>query len=153
MKLTDLKPNKARAQARKRVGRGHAAGQGKTCGRGQKGQKARDSIKPGFEGGQTPLFRRLPSLRGQSNKAHNIGLFRKQYAVVNVESLNRFEPGTVVDVDLLEATRLVRKRRDGVKILGRGSLDRPLTVKAHAFSAAAREAIERAGGTVEVMER
>ncbi len=153
MKLTDLRPNQARAKARKRVGRGHAAGQGKTCGRGQKGQKARDSIKPGFEGGQTPLFRRLPSLRGQSNKAHNIGLFRKQYAVVNVESLNRFEAGTVVDVDLLEATRLVRNRRDGVKILGRGSLDRPLTVRAHAFSAAARAAIEQAGGTVEVMER
>lgn len=153
MKLTDLRPNQARAKARKRVGRGHAAGQGKTCGRGQKGQKARDSIKPGFEGGQTPLFRRLPSLRGQSNKAHNIGLFRKEYAVVNVESLNRFEPGTVVDVDLLEATRLVRNRRDGVKILGRGSLDRALTVRAHAFSAAARAAIEQAGGRVEVMER
>ncbi len=151
MKLTDLRPNKARTASPKRVGRGHAAGQGKTCGRGQKGQKARTNIKPGFEGGQTPLFRRLPSLRGSSNKAHNIGLFRKEYAVVNVEALNRFESGTVVDVELLLATRVVRKREDGVKILGGGKLDRALTVRADAFSAAARAAIEQAGGTAEVI--
>lgn len=151
MKLTDLRPNKARTASRKRVGRGHAAGQGKTCGRGQKGQKARTNIKPGFEGGQTPLFCRLPSLRGSSNKAHNIGLFRKEYAVVNVEALNRFEPGTVVDVELLLATRVVRKREDGVKILGGGKLDRALTVRADAFSASARAAIEQAGGTAEVI--
>ncbi len=150
MKLTDLRPNKARAASPKRLGRGHAAGQGKTCGRGQKGQKARTNIKPGFEGGQTPLFRRLPSLRGSSNKAHNIGMFRKEYAVVNVEALNRFAPGTVVDVELLLATRVVRKREDGVKILGGGKLDRALTVRADAFSASARAAIEQAGGTAEV---
>jgi large subunit ribosomal protein L15 len=151
MKLTDLRPNKARAVTPKRMGRGHAAGQGKTCGRGQKGQKARTNIKPGFEGGQTPLFRRLPSLRGTSNKAHNIGMFRKEFAVVNVEALNRFDPGTVVDVELLLATRVVRKREDGVKILGGGKLDRALTVKAQAFSASARAAIEQAGGTAEVI--
>jgi large subunit ribosomal protein L15 len=153
MKLTDLRPNKARAASRKRVGRGHAAGQGKTCGRGQKGQKARNNIKPGFEGGQTPLFQRIPSLRGQSNKAHNIGMFRKEYAVVNLDSLNRFEAGTVVDVELLLALRIVRKLEDGVKILGSGKLDRALTVKAHAFSASARAAIEQAGGTAEVIGR
>ncbi len=151
MKLTDLRPNKARTGSPKRIGRGHSAGQGKTCGRGQKGQKSHTNIKPGFEGGQTPLFQRIPSLRGQSNKAHNIGMFRKEIAVVNVESLNRFEAGTVVDVDLLLATRVVRKREDGIKILGGGKLDRALTVQAHAFSASARAAIEQAGGTAEVI--
>ena len=151
MKLTDLRPNKARTATPKRVGRGHAAGQGKTCGRGQKGQKARTSIKPGFEGGQTPLYQRIPSLRGKSNKAHNIGMFHKEFAVVNLESLNRFEADTVVDVELLLATRVVRKLEDGVKILGGGKLDRALTVQAHAFSASARAAIEQAGGTAEVI--
>ena len=151
MKLSDLKPNKSRSASPKRVGRGHSAGQGKTCGRGQKGQKARTSIKPGFEGGQTPLFQRIPSLRGTSNKSHNIGMFRKESAVVNVETLNRFEAGTVVDVELLVATRVVRDVKDGVKILGQGHLDRALTVKAHAFSASARAAIEQAGGTAEVI--
>ena len=151
MKLTDLKPNKARTGNPKRVGRGHAAGQGKTCGRGQKGQKARTNIPPGFEGGQTPLFQRIPSLRGTSNKAHNIGMFHKEWAVVNVESLNRFEADTVITVDLLLATRVVRKLENGVKILGGDKLDRALTVQAHAFSASARAAIEQAGGTAEVI--
>jgi large subunit ribosomal protein L15 len=151
MKLSDLRPNKARTASPKRVGRGHAAGQGKTCGRGQKGQKSRTNIKPGFEGGQTPMYRRIPSLRGTSNKAHNIGMFHHEFAVVNVETLNRFEPGTVVSVELMLATRVVRKLEDGVKILGGGTLDRALTVQAHAFSASARAAIEQAGGTAEVI--
>ncbi|HEY3398317.1 MAG TPA: 50S ribosomal protein L15 [Armatimonadota bacterium] len=153
MKLTDLRPNKSRTQSPKRVGRGHAAGQGKTSGRGQKGQRSRGPIKRGFEGGQTPLYRRLPSLRGQSNKASNIGLFRHEFSVVNVENLNRFEAGTVVDQEVLEASRLVKQVKHGVKILGRGTLDRALTVKANAFSATAREAIEQAGGTAEVIGR
>jgi large subunit ribosomal protein L15 len=153
MKLTDLRPNKARAKDRNRVGRGHAHGQGKTCGRGQKGQKARYHIKPGFEGGQTPMYRRLPQLRGISQRAHNIGLFRKFISVVNVGDLNRFEAGSVVDVAALEAMGLAKQIKDGVKILGEGTLEKALTVKAHAFSASARVAIEKAGGTVEVIER
>ena len=152
MRLNDLRPNKARTQTQRRVGRGHAAGQGKTSGRGQKGQKSRGPMKRGFEGGQTPLYRRLPSLRGQSNRAHNIGLFRHEWAVVNVGSLVRFEAGTVVDSDLLQATRLVRNPRDGIKILGVGELDRALTVRAQAFSASARATIEQVGGVAEVVK-
>ncbi len=152
MKLTEVQPNRARAKSRRRVGRGHAAGRGKTCGRGQKGQKAHTQIPLGFEGGQTPMYRRLPSLRGRSNRAHNIGMFRKEYAVVNVESLNRFAAGSVVDPAALKESRLVRQMKKGVKILGRGELDCALTVKAHAFSQSAREAIEQAGGSAEVIE-
>lgn len=152
MKLSEVQPNRARAKSPRRVGRGHAAGRGKTCGRGQKGQKYRTNIPPGFEGGQTPMYRRLPSLRGQSNRAHNLGMFRKEYTVVNVESLNRFEAGSVVDPAVLKESRLVRQMKSGVKILGQGQLDRALTVKAHAFSQSAREAIEQAGGSAEVIE-
>jgi large subunit ribosomal protein L15 len=133
------------------VGRGISAGQGKSCGRGQKGQKYRSKIPPGFEGGQTPKFRRLPSLRGQSNRAHNIGLFRREYAVVNLEDLNRFEAGATVDPAALVASGLVKQVKDGIKILGRGQVDRALTVQAHAFSASARGGIEQAGGTAEVI--
>jgi large subunit ribosomal protein L15 len=151
MRITDLKPNPSRARKPKRVGRGISAGQGKSCGRGQKGQKYRSKIPPGFEGGQTPKFRRLPSLRGQSNRAHNIGIFRHEYAVVNLEDLNRFEAGAVVDPQALLDSGLVRQVKDGIKVLGRGEVDRALTIQAHAFSRSAREAIENAGGTAEVI--
>jgi len=151
MKLTDVRPNESRSKSRKRVGRGHAAGQGKTAGRGQKGQHSRGPTKFGFEGGQTPMYRRLPSLRGKSNKAHNIGLFRKEFAEINLADLNRFEAGSIVDVAALKAKRIVRQVRDGVKVLGNGTVDRALTVRAHAFSATARAGIEAAGGSVEIL--
>lgn len=98
------------------------------------------------------MYRRLPQLRGVSQRAHNIGLFRHEFSVVNLRDLNRFEAGTVVDVEALKACRLVKQVKDGVKVLGQGTLDRALTVKAHAFSVAARAAIEKAGGTAEVIE-
>ncbi len=152
MDLSDLQPNPKSRKSRKRVGRGIAAGQGKTAGRGEKGQKHRFSIKPGFEGGQTPLYRRLPMLRGISNKSHNIGIFRKKFAVVNVGSLaERFEDDAEVTPETLLACGLISKVLDGVKILGEGELDRPLKVRANAFSASAREKIEAANGTVEVI--
>ncbi|MFQ6130835.1 MAG: 50S ribosomal protein L15 [Armatimonadota bacterium] len=151
MKLSDLAPPARSRRRRKRVGRGISAGRGKTCGRGQKGQKARGRVPRGFEGGQTPLFRRLPKLRGQRRSAMNIGIFRREYAVVNVERLGRFRKGTVVDPDKLREAGLVKKVRDGIKILGRGELKKELTVRAHAFSASAREKIEAAGGSVEVI--
>lgn len=152
MDLSDLKPNPKSRKSRKRVGRGIAAGQGKTAGRGEKGQKHRFSVSPGFEGGQTPLYRRLPMLRGISNKSHNIGIFRKEFAVVNVGSLaERFEADADVTPETLLASGLISKVLDGVKILGEGELDRPLKVRAHAFSASAREKIEGANGTVEVI--
>jgi len=153
MKLSDLKPNKARTEVRKRKGRGHAAGQGKTAGRGQKGQKQRTNVPPAFEGGQNPLYRRLPKLRGQTNRAHNIGIFRKEYQVINVEQLNRFRKGTTVTPELAVARGLISKLGDGLKILGNGELKKSLEVKAHAFSQSARAKIEGAGGSVEVIER
>ena len=152
MDLSDLRPNEKARRSRKRIGRGIAAGQGKTAGRGEKGQKHRYSIPPGFEGGQTPLYRRLPTLRGISKSAHNIGIFRKEFAVVNVGSLaEKFEADAEVTPESLLASGLISKLLDGVKILGEGDLDRALSVSAHAFSASAREKIEAAGGTVEVI--
>lgn len=153
MDLSDLKPYPKSRRSRKRVGRGIAAGQGKTAGRGEKGQKHRYSIKPGFEGGQTPLYRRLPKLRGVSNAAHNIGIFRTEYAIVNVGSLaERFEAGSEVTPETLLESGLVTKLMDGVKILGDGEIDVALTVRAHKFSASAREKIEAADGSVEVID-
>jgi len=153
MKLTDVKPNEARMKTRKRKGRGHAAGQGKTSGRGQKGQKQRTSIPPAFEGGQNPLYRRLPKLRGQTNRAHNIGIFRKEYSIVNVEQLNRFRKGTTVTPQLLVESGLISKLRNGVKILGDGELKKALEVRVHAFSQSARDKIEQAGGSAEVIKQ
>jgi len=152
MDLCDVKPNKARQKSGKRKGRGIAAGQGKTAGRGEKGQKHRYSIKPGFEGGQTPLYRRLPKLRGQSNKAHNIGIFRKEIQIVNVGDLERFADDADISPQVLLAEGLLSKLGDGVKVLGDGELSRKLNVKAHAFSRSAREKIEAAGGTAEVID-
>ncbi|TCP24181.1 LSU ribosomal protein L15P [Scopulibacillus darangshiensis] len=146
MKLHELKPAEGSRSTSKRVGRGYGSGLGKTSGRGQKGQKSRSGggVRPGFEGGQMPLIQRLPK-RGFKNPT------RKEYAVVNVETLNRFEAGTEVTPELLIETRVVRKINDGVKILGNGKLENKLTVKAHKFSASAKEAIESAGGNIEVI--
>jgi len=129
-----------------------ASGHGKTSGRGMKGQKARGSVRLGFEGGQTPLYRRLRKRRGVSQAARNIGIFRRTYAQVNVGRLEeRFDAGTVVTPELLQERRIVRKLGDGVRILGDGQLTKALTIRAHHFSAAARAKIEAAGGTAEVI--
>ncbi|PTX58199.1 large subunit ribosomal protein L15 [Melghirimyces profundicolus] len=146
MKLHELKPSKGSRKERKRVGRGIAAGQGKTAGRGHKGQKARSGggVRPGFEGGQNPIYRRLPK-RGFTNPT------RKEYAVVNLDTLNRFEEGTVVTPDLLKETGVVKNLKDGLKVLANGELNVKLTVKAHKFSKSAQEKIENAGGTTEVL--
>lgn len=152
MDLSELRPNKSGRKSKKRLGRGIAAGQGKTAGRGEKGQKHRYSIKPGFEGGQTPLYRRVPMLRGISKRAHNIGIFRKEFAVVNVGSLaEKFEADAEVTPEALLACGLITKMLDGVKILGNGEIDKPLKVRANAFSSSAREKIEAAKGSAEVI--
>lgn len=143
--LSRLRAPQGSVKVKHRVGRGPGSGWGTTAGRGQKGQYARNTVRPGFEGGQTPLFRRLPKI-GFKNP------FSTHIATVNVESLARFDAGSTVDADALRAAGLIRGDYDGVKILGNGSLDRALTVKAHAFSAKAKELIEGAGGKVEVIE-
>ncbi|WP_409296469.1 50S ribosomal protein L15 [Peribacillus sp. SCS-26] len=146
MKLHELKPAEGSRKERNRVGRGIGSGNGKTAGKGHKGQNARSGggVRPGFEGGQTPLFRRLPK-RGFTN------VNRKEYAVVNLETLNRFEDGTEVTPELLIETGVVSKERAGIKILAKGNVEKKLTVKAHKFSSAAKEAIEAAGGQTEVI--
>ena len=144
MKLHHLKPADGATRDRRRVGRGKAAGQGKTAGRGTKGWGARHQPMLGFEGGQMPLQRRVPKLKGFTN------LNRVEYSVVNVETLGRVFEGGDVDPDALLAHGLVRKGRP-VKVLGRGELDRALTVRAHAFSRSATEKIEGAGGRVELI--
>ncbi|MBA2873137.1 large subunit ribosomal protein L15 [Anoxybacillus calidus] len=146
MKLHELQPAPGSRKERNRVGRGIGSGNGKTSGRGQKGQKARSGggVRIGFEGGQTPLFRRLPK-RGFTN------ISRKEYAIVNLDALNRFEDGTEVTPELLLETGVVSKLKAGVKILGNGQIEKKLTVKAHKFSSAAKEAIEAAGGKTEVI--
>lgn len=144
--LNELKPNPGARHSKKRVGRGQASGQGKTAGRGSKGQNSRSGggVRPGFEGGQLPLFMRIPK-RGFNN------INRKEYAIVNVSDLNQFEEGTVVTPELLIEKKLVKKVYSGIKILGQGSLEKKLTVKANKFSSSAIESIEKAGGTVEVI--
>lgn len=144
MKLHELSTTQSR-KARKRVGRGPGSGLGKTSGRGQKGQKARSGggVRLGFEGGQTTLARRLPK-RGFTN------INRKEYAVINVKDLNRFEDGTHVTPELLKECGLLKKQLAGVKVLGEGTLEKKLTVTAAKFSKSAEEAIVKAGGTVEV---
>ncbi len=146
MKLHELSPNAGSTKESKRIGRGHGSGQGKTAGKGHKGQNARSGggVRPGFEGGQTALARRIPK-RGFNN------IFATEYAVVNVADLDRFVDGTVVDTELLIASGLIKKELDGVKVLGNGELTKNLTVKAAAFSASAKEKIEKAGGKAEVM--
>ncbi|HLS36026.1 MAG TPA: 50S ribosomal protein L15 [Bacillota bacterium] len=141
MKLHELQSTRKK---RKRVGRGMSSGSGKTSGRGQKGQKARSKVRVGFEGGQTPLFKRLPK-RGFTN------VNRKNYAIVNLETLNQFEDGTEVTPELLLKERVINNQKDGVKVLAKGELEKSLTVKAQKFSVAAKEAIEAAGGKTEVI--
>ena len=146
MELHNLKPTKGATHSKKRLGRGVGSGTGKTAGKGHKGQNARSGggTRPGFEGGQTPFFKRMPK-RGFTNR------FRKEYAVVNVSELNKYENGTVVTVELLLQDNLVRKVLSGVKILGDGNLEKKLTVQANKFTGSAVEKIEAAGGSVEVI--
>ncbi len=152
MDLTDLRPNPRGKKSRKRVGRGIAAGQGKTAGRGEKGQKHRSKVPPGFEGGQTPLYRRVPQLRGKGSAAHNRGFFGTEFAVVNVGTLaERYDADDEITPERLLEERVIGKLLDGLKVLGDGEIDKPLRVSAHAFSASAREKIENSGGTVEVI--
>lgn len=146
MKLYELSPAAGSVKDVKRIGRGHGSGNGKTAGKGHKGQNARSGggVRPGFEGGQMPMTRRIPK-RGFNN------IFATKYSVVNVSDFDQFVDGTVVDADLLKASGLIKKTNDGVKILGNGELTKNLTVKAAAFSASAKEKIEKAGGKAEVM--
>jgi large subunit ribosomal protein L15 len=145
MKLHHLKPAPGAKRPKRRVGRGRAAGQGKTAGRGTKGYLARHTKREGFEGGQMPLQRRVPKKKGFTPRN------REEWAVVNVARLSqRFDAGTTVTPDALVQAGLVRKRLP-VKVLGGGDIDRPLTVQAHAVSATARQKIEQAGGSVEVL--
>lgn len=147
MKLHELQPARGSVSERKRVGRGHGSGNGKTAGKGHKGQNARSGggVRIGFEGGQMPLARRIPK-RGFNNK------FRTEYVAVNVSSLEKFVEGTTVDLELLKSSGLVRQEKNGgVKILGDGEITKKLTVKANAFSGSAKEKIEKAGGKAEVI--
>ena len=146
MKLNELKPTEGARFTSKRIGRGQGSGNGKTAGKGQKGQNSRSGggVAIGFEGGQTPFFKRMPK-RGFTN------FTRKEYAIVNVEDLNRFEDGAEVDYTALKEAGLVKKHLDGLKVLGNGKLEKKLTVKAEKFSEAARKAIEEAGGKAEVL--
>ena len=146
MKLHEMSYTEGARTNKKRIGRGHGSGNGKTAGKGHKGQNARSGggVRLGFEGGQTPLARRLPK-RGFTN------FNRKVFAIVNVASLNCFEDGTEVTLELLIDCGLVRKELDGVKILGEGELEKKLTVKANKFSKSALATIEQAGGKAEVI--
>lgn len=147
MDLSQLKPVPGATRNRKRIGRGNASGHGTTAGRGQKGQFSRSGKPnhPGFEGGQFPLYRRLARKRGFINR------FRVEFEPVNVSDLARFDAGTLVTPELLESAGVIRRRGMPVKVLANGELDRALTVRAHKFSAAARQKIEAAGGTVEAL--
>lgn len=146
MKLNELKPTEGARFTTKRLGRGQGSGQGKTSGKGHKGQNARSGggVAIGFEGGQTPLYKRIP-MRGFTN------MNRKEYAIVNVEALNCFDDGATVDFALLKEKGLVKKKLDGLKILGNGKLEKKLTIRANKFTKSAQKAIEEAGGTVEVL--
>ena len=146
MKLNELSPAAGSAKAAWRKGRGHGSGNGKTAGKGHKGQNARSGggVRPGFEGGQLPLYRKLPK-RGFTN------IFATKYVTVNVEKLNAFEDGAVVDVNALLEKKIIRKELDGLKVLGGGEITKKITVKASIFSASAKEKIEAAGGKAEVV--
>ena len=147
MRLHELVANEGATHKRKRLGNGRGSGLGKTSGKGQKGQKARSGGGKGavFEGGQLPLYRRLPK-RGFSNAK-----FKTVYATINLNDLNRFDNGTVVDPTLLKEVGLVKKSLDGIKVLGKGTLDKKLTIKANKFSSSALEKIEKSGSKAEVI--
>ena len=146
MKLHELKPAEGSRKSRKRIGRGTGSGFGRNAGKGEKGQKARSGggVRIGFEGGQMPLYRRLPK-RGFTN------IFAKQYYELNIERLNAFEDGTEITPELLLEKKVIKKSKDGLKILGNGELQKKLTVKAAKFTKTAVEKIEAAGGKVEVI--
>ena len=146
MQLHELRAVPGASKAPKRKGRGTATGQGKTAGRGMNGQKSRSGggVRPGFEGGQMPLYRRIPK-RGFTN------IWRTEYTCLNVEDLNRFEAGTVVTPELIKEIGMAKQVKDGIKILGNGTLEKNLTVQAHKFSKSAVEKIESAGGKAEVI--
>ena len=146
MRLDELKPSEGSRFESKRVGRGIGSGTGKTSGKGHKGQNARSGggVRPGFEGGQMPLYRRLPK-RGFTN------IFAKKYVTINVEVLEKFENGTEVTAEILKESGIISKTLDGVKILGRGEITKSLTVKVAGFTASAKEKIEKAGGKAEVI--
>jgi len=146
VRLHELTYTEGARKSRKRIGRGHGSGQGKTAGKGHKGQNARSGggVRPGFEGGQTPLFQRLPK-RGFTNINH------KEYAIVNLDTLNRFEDGAEVNAETLLAAGVIKKLHSGVKILGNGTLERKLTVKVAKASAEAVKQIEALGGSIEVI--
>ena len=146
MKLHELSPSEGSKKDRFRVGRGHGSGNGKTSGKGHKGQNARSGggVRPGFEGGQMPIYRRLPK-RGFTN------IFAKQYAEVKLTDLNKFEDGAVVDAEALKNAGIISKTLDGVKVLGNGEITKKITVKASKFTSAAAAKIEAAGGKAEVM--
>ena len=148
MGLQNLKPAKGATRTRKRVGRGPGSGLGKTSGKGEKGQKSRSGYarRPGFEGGQMPLHRRVPK-RGFTNAR-----FRKEFAELNLDKLEAFDAGTIVTPEVMLKRGLIRKLKDGVKVLAKGTLSKPLTVRAHRFSARAQEQIVAAGGKAEVIE-
>jgi large subunit ribosomal protein L15 len=145
MKLSDLRPAKGAKSASKRVGRGKGSGLGRTAGRGEKGLRARSGggTPPGYEGGQMPMQRRIP-------KRGFINVFRKEYAIVNVRDLNRFDAGTIVDVNALRAAGIVKNVKDGVKLLGNGDVSRAVTVKVDKASREAARKVAEAGGTLEV---
>lgn len=147
MKLHELKYNEGSKKDVKRLGRGSSSGTGKTSGKGHKGQNARSGggVRVGFEGGQLPLYRRLPK-RGFSN-----AMFKKKYAVINVSDLNMFDEGTTVTPELLKEMGVIKKELSGIKVLGNGEVEKKLTVRAHVFSSVAKEKIEATGGKAEVM--
>jgi large subunit ribosomal protein L15 len=146
MKLNELSPSKGAKQSRKRIGRGVGSGWGCTAGRGSKGHNSRSGggVRPGFEGGQMPIHRRLPK-RGFTN------IFKKKWVVINIRDLSRFERGSTVDEEALVAAGLVKGQRDGVKLLAQGDIDYPLTVKINAVSENAKKKVEEAGGSIEVI--
>lgn len=146
MRLDELSPVAGSRKTRKRLGRGVGSGSGKTAGRGTKGHKSRSGggVRPGFEGGQMPLHRRLPK-RGFSN------IFKKNFAIINIRDLAKFEKGSIVDETVLIQSRLIRGRRDGIKLLGQGEIEHPLTIKVNKASKAAIEKVTRVGGKIEVL--
>ncbi|MBU0611070.1 MAG: 50S ribosomal protein L15 [Armatimonadetes bacterium] len=153
MNLGELSRASGKLKKSKRIGRGHGSGNGLYAGRGVKGQNSRGhGVRPGFEGGQNPLYMRLPKLRGTSNKSHNIGIFRADHSALNVSQLERLEAGTVVTPELVQQLGWVKKMgKKGLKILGQGELTKALTVHCHAVSESAKAKIEAAGGSVEVI--
>lgn len=146
MKLHELSPSEGSKKKAFRVGRGHGSGNGKTSGKGQKGQKARSGggVRPGFEGGQMPIYRRLPK-RGFTN------IFAKKYTSINVEDLNKFDNGTEITAEVLKENGVIKKINDGIVVLGRGDLNKKVTIKAKRYSKSAEEKISAAGGKAEVI--